>query len=62
MIGPCLCGDPYCGRCGNPEAAAFADAVDSAIEVLSELIETDEDLELLGAFIDMVKRQKEENK
>ncbi len=21
MAGPCLCGDPYCGNCGDPEAA-----------------------------------------
>lgn len=60
--GPCLCGDPYCGSCGNPEAMAFADAVDFALETLSELIETDNDLELLNIFISMVKRLKEKER
>lgn len=21
MSGPCMCGDPWCGRCGNPPSA-----------------------------------------
>lgn len=32
MPGPCLCGDPYCGSCGNPEEAAFHDAMDVMID------------------------------
>jgi hypothetical protein len=24
-MGPCMCGDPYCGSCGNPGAAAWED-------------------------------------
>jgi hypothetical protein len=30
MTGPCLCGDPYCGRCGNP-GLAEAEAAEEAI-------------------------------
>jgi len=26
MSGPCICGDPGCGRCGNPEELKIEDA------------------------------------
>lgn len=32
MIGPCLCGDPYCPFCGNPAQAAFEEIVEAQIE------------------------------
>lgn len=35
-IGPCLCGDPYCPSCGNPEQAAFEDAVEAMFEKIME--------------------------
>ena len=35
--GPCLCGDPYCPRCGNPGAAAYEEAMDVFDEGISEL-------------------------
>ena len=35
--GPCLCGDPYCPRCGDPAAARYADAVDRLIDKLGDL-------------------------
>ena len=38
MSGPCLCGDPYCRRCGNPAAAAWADfSVEVSESVISAL-------------------------
>ena len=36
-MGPCLCGDPYCGSCGNPELALYEDAEIAIGEKLSEL-------------------------
>lgn len=36
-IGPCLCGDIYCPRCGNPAQAAYADAVEDMCEELEKL-------------------------
>lgn len=32
MSGPCLCGDPYCPRCGNPSLAKLEAAQDWAAE------------------------------
>jgi len=34
MSGPCLCGDPYCGSCGNPEMAKYEDWCDSFMEMI----------------------------
>ena len=34
--GPCLCGDPYCGSCGNPAAAEIEAAEEWAIEELAK--------------------------
>lgn len=34
MNGPCMCGDPYCGRCGDPGRAAAEAAMESLIEDL----------------------------
>jgi hypothetical protein len=31
-MGPCLCGDPYCGSCGNPAGMARMDAEMDRIE------------------------------
>lgn len=36
--GPCLCGEPYCPRCGNPELAAH-------VAWLVKIDETTEDLD-----------------
>jgi hypothetical protein len=33
--GPCLCGDPACGRCGNPEQAAIEAAESGLLDVLA---------------------------
>lgn len=35
MFGPCLCGDPYCPRCGDPSREIF----EAAYERLCERIE-----------------------
>lgn len=36
MIGPCLCGDPYCPSCGNPGLALLEEAESWAMETLSK--------------------------
>ena len=33
---PCLCGDPYCGSCGNPEHAALEDAEQELCETMHQ--------------------------
>ena len=35
-LGPCLCGDPYCPSCGNPEAMREMDRQVQADESLQE--------------------------
>jgi len=37
MTGPCLCGDPYCPRCGNPERAAAEEAEEKLLDELGDL-------------------------
>ena len=50
MKGPCLCGDPYCPSCGNPEQQKFYDYLDEFVEeVLSKC--SMETLELLKTII-----------
>lgn len=34
MPGPCLCGDPYCGSCGDPMLAEQEAAVEKLVETL----------------------------
>ncbi len=34
--GPCLCGDPYCSRCGDPTLAAIEAAEESAMKKLAD--------------------------
>lgn len=36
--GPCLCGDPYCPRCGDPEAITWGARAESLLkQALSEV-------------------------
>ena len=37
MPSPCLCGDPYCPWCGNPELAQFEEWMDKHCELLESL-------------------------
>ena len=53
--GPCLCGDPYCPSCGDPEAALFADAIDEVFNDLCNFITTEEDLILFKSFAEAFK-------
>ncbi len=32
--GPCLCGDPYCGSCGDPSLLAEEGAIDELIDTM----------------------------
>lgn len=34
MVRPCLCGDPYCGSCGNPSLAVLEEAEEQLMEEL----------------------------
>lgn len=36
MVGPCLCGDPYCASCGDPHAAAYEEAQIALCEEMDE--------------------------
>lgn len=45
-IGPCLCGDPYCSRCGNPAQAAFADAIEVFCEKLEQYVMDETEMEI----------------
>ena len=36
MAGPCLCGDPYCGSCGDPGCADQEAAVENFMDTLLE--------------------------
>ena len=33
--GPCLCGDPYCGSCGDPSLLAEEVAIDKLMDTMS---------------------------
>jgi len=35
-VGPCLCGDPYCPRCGDPERGKCEEAFDDLLDALME--------------------------
>lgn len=48
MPGPCLCGDPYCPSCGNPEQENFKDAIDDLCEKMEDEQLSDHEL---GLFI-----------
>lgn len=41
MTGPCLCGDPYCGSCGDPSLAQFEAMIDELTEELGKLSESE---------------------
>lgn len=42
MAEPCLCGDPYCASCGDPQAAAL----EAASEFLAEILRENQEPEL----------------
>lgn len=52
-MGPCLCGDPYCGSCGNPSLAEFESFVDNILEFLSGcgLEVSEEEAEALDQYL-----------
>lgn len=53
-IGPCLCGDPYCGSCGDPAAAKYADAVDAFNEKLDNVGLDEFEFSLLDLYLDFI--------
>jgi hypothetical protein len=69
MVGPCLCGDPYCPNCGTPGLARAEAAENQLAEALYEAMRaglTVEDVNQLWAqvaedvYYDEVKDQQEE--
>jgi hypothetical protein len=36
MVGPCLCGDPYCGSCGDPSLAILEEAEIKLADTMNE--------------------------
>jgi len=63
MIGPCLCGDPYCPNCGDPSQAELADAIDAMADAVSSVFQSPSEVTLfqqaglaaLNAARDLVK-------
>jgi hypothetical protein len=47
MVGPCLCGDPYCGSCGDPSLAVLEEAEEKLMDVLHVNQATIEHYEIL---------------
>jgi len=39
MTGPCMCGDPYCGSCGDPTQARWEAFVDALYDKISDFTE-----------------------
>jgi hypothetical protein len=36
MVGPCLCGDPYCGSCGDPSLVILEEAEIKLADTMNE--------------------------
>lgn len=51
MRRPCLCGDPYCGSCGDPSLAQFEAVEEKLMETLVELKASIFHYELLVAIL-----------
>lgn len=47
--GPCLCGDPYCGSCGDPGAVELEAASEGVMDAFGEAKFTVEEYALAGA-------------
>lgn len=47
MVGPCLCGDPYCGSCGNPAWAEAQAAEEWTLEALAKAKLTPEEYKIV---------------
>jgi len=46
MIGPCMCGDPYCPSCGDPGLAKYEQACDDLLAELEAAELTPEEFEV----------------
>ena len=47
-MGPCLCGDPYCPSCGNPEAAKIEAAEAELLGLLAKECQSADDYQAVG--------------
>lgn len=46
MTGPCLCGDPYCPRCGDPAAAILEELANNAADDMLSFVTTPEEVRI----------------
>jgi len=51
MTGPCLCGDPYCGSCGNPALAELEALGEGLLDAMHANNASREHYEILIAVI-----------
>ncbi len=51
MIGPCLCGDPYCPSCGNPAQAKYEDWCAEFTDKLIDLSLTEGECIFIAALV-----------
>lgn len=58
-MGPCLCGDPYCPRCGNPAAAELEEAEQACIDAFSDFNVAEYEM-AKKAGVDAVKKHREQ--
>lgn len=54
MSGPCVCGDPYCPRCGDPERAKAELAAERLADTVVELNATEEEVEMLIKIVPVI--------
>lgn len=47
MIGPCMCGDPYCAKCGDPIRAKYEAAEEAAMEAFQKAKLTPDEYEMV---------------
>lgn len=47
MIGPCMCGDPYCASCGNSKLADLEAAEEAAMDAFQKAKLTPDEYEMV---------------
>lgn len=62
MSGPCLCGDPYCGRCGNPGLAEYEAAMDAVNEETEKAMQAGVRPDLIIAVVKALREGAEREK
>lgn len=47
----CMCGDPYCGSCGNPDLARWEEWCDRFYDILESLGLSEEEAEYVESVV-----------